>query len=90
MPKEGKPNAPCMYEDFDPKTGEIKERYPSVDCNHQCYCCGWNPEEKERRLETGIWKDVSIRFNPYSMRYVQVPPGVQQLSFVRMVTPDNA
>jgi hypothetical protein len=24
------------------------------------------------------------------MRYVQVPPGVQQLSFVRMVSPDNA
>lgn len=58
-------NAPCKFLYIDKKNGIEEERYPEVNCNFICSTCPWNKEEKERRLETGKWKQIKSRKMAY-------------------------
>lgn len=44
--------APCRYE-YLTDSKELKDTYPDVNCSLNCKTCGWNPEEKQRRLTEG-------------------------------------
>lgn len=51
--------APCGHLD-----GAKKHTiYPQVYCGFDCERCGWNPDEKKRRLETGEMKPVKEKEN---------------------------
>ena len=44
--------APCRFL-FGNENGSKSLRAASVDCTMKCAACGWNPEERERRMLTG-------------------------------------
>ena len=45
--------APCLYLRFNERKQKDELIYPSVNCDHDCEHCGWNPDEHERRIRTG-------------------------------------
>ena len=48
-------NVPCLFlkKRFNAKSDELYP--PAVDCSMDCEGCGFDPSEKQRRLETGKW-----------------------------------
>lgn len=48
-------NAPCLYLKKSEKTGKEELWPPAVDCGMDCKDCGFNPDEKARRLAHGEW-----------------------------------
>lgn len=47
--------APCLYSHTN-RAGQTTNIAPAVDCDMKCETCGWNPQEKERRLSFGLTK----------------------------------
>ena len=43
---------PCAYASMN-RSGKPTVSYPEIDCDGDCYRCGWNPTEMNRRLATG-------------------------------------
>ena len=42
--------APCVFKAPDPRTGRLRDYFPSVICDvKSCSKCGWNPEVAEER-----------------------------------------
>lgn len=76
-------NAPCGFEEWDERKRRTDIRYPSVDCDHFCQMCGWNPKEQERRLKTGKFVPRKTRRNSTNMEIVRLPKGTQTLRFKR-------
>ena len=72
---------PCLCEVPNEETGKLEHGYPAVNCAFGCDVCGWNPEEKERRLRTGKWRAVIEYRSPYSGETVALKPGTRQLHF---------
>lgn len=83
LPNEDKRSikAPCEFMSFNEKKQLFETEYPSVNCNHICSVCGWNPEEKKRRLETGKFVHRSYRTNSLTGEIVELPEGTKGLSF---------
>lgn len=50
-PKREK-RAPCRFL-YENEGKEISDSYPDVNCSLNCDDCGWNPEERKRRLTEG-------------------------------------
>lgn len=73
-------NAPCVYTGRDSKTGASTLYYPGVDCGYGCDACGWNPVEKQRRLKTGVQKEIRQYTSPTG-ELIKLPKGVMQLRF---------
>ena len=46
---------PCCFQEWNPRKNMYIRTSAAVDCVGTCWECGWNPEEKERRLRTGEW-----------------------------------
>lgn len=70
--------APCGV-----ATGKIGDsRYPAIECSYNCKTCGWNPAERKRREETGVWKPLEKRLNIETGEEIQLN-GVKQLVFSR-------
>ena len=46
---------PCLYLEKNKEKGGFEICAPAVDCSFNCSSCGWNPEERERRMKTGGW-----------------------------------
>ena len=76
-------NAPCVYHEFNEEKQRIDISYPSVNCNHICETCGWNPVEKARRLQTGKFMNKYCRKNSFTGEYVELPEGTKSLYFVK-------
>jgi len=74
-------NAPCVYVGRDMKTGEKKMYYPAVNCGFGCDACGWNPEERRRRLKTGKMAEAKSYISPVTGKKVDLPEGTMQLRF---------
>jgi len=43
-------SAPCAYPGPDPRTGKMRNYYPTVNCQADCSHCGWNPVVKKKRV----------------------------------------
>ena len=78
-------NAPCVYYEIDEKKHRMSQMYPSVNCNHICETCGWNPQEKERRLKTGKFCSKLYRKNAETDEIVELPDGTKSLYFKRVL-----
>ncbi len=74
-------NAPCVYLGTRLDTNQKEMFYPAVNCGFGCDACGWNPEEKRRRLKTGTWEKVKSYISPVTGKRTELPPGVVQLRF---------
>ena len=74
-------NAPCVFLGRDERNGEKRMFYPAVNCEFGCDACGWNPEERRRRLKTGRWKPARCCVSPVTGKVVALPAGVVQLRF---------
>lgn len=48
-------NRPCLFLEWSKSKGRWEPCAPAVDCSFDCQGCGFDPAEKERRLETGEW-----------------------------------
>lgn len=44
---------PCVMVCYDEVKRKDELRKPNVYCSFACDRCGWNPEEAQRRMETG-------------------------------------
>ena len=42
--------APCAFKGPDPRTGRLRDYYPSVACPYDCAHCGWNPAVAKKRV----------------------------------------
>ena len=73
-------NAPCVYIGKRLDTNQKEMFYPAVNCGFGCDACGWNPEEKRRRLKTGEWRKVKSYISATGQK-VDLPNGVKQLRF---------
>ncbi len=80
-------NAPCVYYEVNEKKHRLEVLYPSVNCNHVCEACGWNPKEKERRLKTGKFCSKIYRENAETGELVELPDGTKSLYF-KQVNPN--
>ena len=74
-------NAPCVFIYRGEGKGKGEMYYPAVNCGYGCDACGWNPEEKLRRLKTGRWQKVKSSISPVTGKEVTLPAGVKQLRF---------
>lgn len=75
--------APCGFLSHSSKTGGPVTVYPGVNCAFGCDACGWNPEEKKRRLKTGHWEEVRSFINPETGKREALPEGTKQLRFIQ-------
>lgn len=84
--KQKRLQKPCMflYQEEGKPPVMVK---PDVACSKHCSHCGWNPEEKERRLREGNFiKDASVRIRHYvdendTRGHTVIYGGLQQLQF---------
>jgi len=74
-------NAPCVFLGRDERNGEKRMFYPAVNCEFGCDACGWNPEEKRRRLKTGKMVEAKSYISPVTGKKVDLPEGTMQLRF---------
>ena len=82
-------SAPCAFmackQDPYSHKSKMEIAYPAVDCSYGCDACGWNPEEKARRLKEGKWKPVKSYRSAVDGSTVFLKSGTKQLVF-RQVT----
>ncbi len=52
-------HAPCLFISKG-KNGKREDSYPGIGCSLDCKSCGWNPEEKKRRLKEGHFEVRSV------------------------------
>ena len=74
-------NAPCIFIYRGEGRGKCERCYPSVNCGYGCDACGWNPEEKRRRLKTGKMAEAKSYISPVTGKKVDLPEGTIQLRF---------
>ena len=72
-------NVPCAFTVF--RRGKMKKARPAVDCREFCDYCGFNPQEQERRMRGGRFREVGHRFNAETGKLVMLKPGTRQLVF---------
>lgn len=73
--------APCVFYEIDEKKEKMSVCYPTVNCNHQCEHCGWNPKEREFRMREGKLVNKSFRLSSVDGKIINLPSGVKTLSF---------
>lgn len=49
-----KNHVPCIFQYWSETRKRFFDSVPAVDCSGDCVHCGWNPDEQERRLRTGV------------------------------------
>ena len=74
-------NAPCVFIYRGEGRGKGERCYPAVNCGYGCDACGWNPEEKRRRLKTGKMAEAKSYISPVTGKKVDLPEGTIQLRF---------
>lgn len=76
--------APCVFFGWDEKKQETKAYHPPVNCDMNCKSCGFNPKEKDRRLQSGVMKQIAVidRFDdPQTGKPTEKAAIVNQLTF---------